>query len=232
MGFVVLPALATDISDVYNAYFQAFKTNPITTALFPHASAEDMTNPESEFRKGHTAHTQTWWQEGAKTQYTLKCVDSSTGKIAGMALWDVYLTPSDWKKGEIGWLQGEEKERAESLIMPLWETRAKLWDNERYVYCHVVAVAPEYQKKGVGKLLVDFGIEVARQARLPIYCESSQEGLRLYEQKGFKHLVGALKKKETGFEGQEGGEEDVPLLVWVPEGAQEELPKAVQQYLK
>lgn len=63
MGFVVLPALTTDISDVYDAYFKAFKTNPITTALFPHASAEDMVNPESEFRyikpasRNHCRHT-------------------------------------------------------------------------------------------------------------------------------------------------------------------------------
>lgn len=50
MGFVVLPALPADISEVYNVYFEAFRDNAITRALFPSASTEDLTNPESEFR--------------------------------------------------------------------------------------------------------------------------------------------------------------------------------------
>lgn len=50
MGFVVLPALVTDISAVYDVYFAAFKDNAVTRALFPSASATDMTNPDSEFR--------------------------------------------------------------------------------------------------------------------------------------------------------------------------------------
>lgn len=53
MGFVVLPALVADISAVYDVYFAAFKDNAITRALFPSATAEDMTNPESEFRYVH-----------------------------------------------------------------------------------------------------------------------------------------------------------------------------------
>ena len=50
MGFVVLPALVPDISAVYDVYFAAFKDNAVTKALFPSATASDMTNPESEFR--------------------------------------------------------------------------------------------------------------------------------------------------------------------------------------
>lgn len=50
MGFVVLPALVADISAVYDVYFAAFKDNAITRALFPSATVEDLTNPESEFR--------------------------------------------------------------------------------------------------------------------------------------------------------------------------------------
>lgn len=50
MGFVVLPALPADISAVYDVYFSAFRDNAITRALFPSATAEEMINPESEFR--------------------------------------------------------------------------------------------------------------------------------------------------------------------------------------
>jgi hypothetical protein len=49
-GFVVLPALVTDISAVYDVYFAAFKDSFVTRALFPAATSEDMINPASEFR--------------------------------------------------------------------------------------------------------------------------------------------------------------------------------------
>lgn len=50
MPFAVLPALIPDISDVYSAYFAAFANDPITRALFPSATPEDLKNPESAFR--------------------------------------------------------------------------------------------------------------------------------------------------------------------------------------
>lgn len=50
MGFVVLPAMIPDISAVYDVYFAAFANDRITHALFPNATNEDLTNPDSEFR--------------------------------------------------------------------------------------------------------------------------------------------------------------------------------------
>lgn len=50
MGFVVLPALVPDISAVYDVYFEAFKNNAVTRALFPSASEADLTDAKSEFR--------------------------------------------------------------------------------------------------------------------------------------------------------------------------------------
>ena len=50
MGFVVLPALIPDITAVYDVYFAAFANDAVTRALFPKASIEDLTNPESDFR--------------------------------------------------------------------------------------------------------------------------------------------------------------------------------------
>ncbi|KAH6633423.1 acyl-CoA N-acyltransferase [Boeremia exigua] len=230
MGFVVLPALPADISAVYDVYFAAFKDNAITRALFPSATAEDLTDPESEFRKGHTAHTLQYMQNNL-TQHTLKCVDAETGKIVGMALWDVYITPSDWEKGEIGWLSGKERQRAEALIGPLWGAREKLWSKERYLYCHVLAVHPDSQRKGVGELLVEYGKKIAVQANLPIYVESSKDAIRLYEKTGFRWLKERpVHKLNDLWPDSSSDEEDqeIPLLVWIPEGQKSILPAAVQ----
>ena len=50
MSFVVLPAPNADISAVYDVYFAAFASDPLTHALFPDATDDDLQNPDSEFR--------------------------------------------------------------------------------------------------------------------------------------------------------------------------------------
>ncbi len=149
-----------------------------------------------------------------------------------MALWDVYITPSDWTKGEIGWLQGKERERAEALIGPLWSARERMWSKERYLYCHVIAVHPDFQRRGIGELLVEYGKKIALQAKLPIYVESSRDAIRLYEKSGFRWLLErpVHKSKDLYPDGTNGDGEDheVPLLVWIPEGEKTLLPEAVQ----
>ncbi|KAG9189121.1 hypothetical protein G6011_05989 [Alternaria panax] len=142
MGFVILPPLVPDISAIYDVYFAVLKDNILTRVLFPSASEKNLTDANSDFREvpifgldllqAHTAHVSKYWKTSA-TQYTLKCIDTDTNKIFGVALCDAYIAPSDWKKGEIGWLEGKERERAEALVRPLWDTREKLRLNERYI---------------------------------------------------------------------------------------------------
>jgi ribosomal protein S18 acetylase RimI-like enzyme len=149
-----------------------------------------------------------------------------------MALCDVYITPSDWKRGEIGWLQGEERERAEALVKPLWDARERLWLNERYIYCHVMAVHPDYQRKGIGEMLMKYEIGISQQTGLPIYIESSKEGIKLYEKMGSRRLKEKLvhKSEDSSPEKTNGAREDqeLPLYVWLPEGGEKQLPKSVE----
>ncbi|KAH7396941.1 acyl-CoA N-acyltransferase [Phaeosphaeria sp. MPI-PUGE-AT-0046c] len=227
MGFVVLPALLKDISAVYDTYFAAFQDHAVTKALFPSATAADMTDSASEFRKAHTAHIQAYWSTDA-TQYTVKCVDTENGEVVGMALWDIYLTPSEWRRGEISWLSGDERERAEKLVSPLWEAREKLWLDERYLYCHVVAVHPRYQRRGIGQMLMEYGIGVARTAGLPVYIESSRDGTRLYEKTGCRRLKNPLQAEKKTCGSEESENTDLTLFVWIQNGGEDQLPPAVE----
>lgn len=128
MGLVVLPVLAPEIRSVYDTYFSAFKDDLILDVLFPSGITE-------EFRAGHAVHTRAYW-DSSDTQYTVKCVDSETGDILGMALWDVYLKErpeSEWKNPGVTWLEGKQKERAEQILKPLWKKKDDLWGGSRYV---------------------------------------------------------------------------------------------------
>ncbi|KAL6712230.1 hypothetical protein ACN47E_000107 [Coniothyrium glycines] len=231
MGFAVLPALVPDIEAVYDVYFSAFQDNAVTRAFFPSASAEQLVDSKSEFRKTHASHVLQYWHTST-TQYTIKCVDTETGAVVGMALWDCYITASDWKKGEITWLEGKERERAEALVQPLWSAREKLWLNEKYLYCHVIAVDPKFQRRGIGELLFNYGTNIAHQAQLPIYIESSAEAVRLYEKMGCKklkertiHRADPSRKEESNGIGEDQG---INLYVWTPDNDNSRLPRAVE----
>jgi ribosomal protein S18 acetylase RimI-like enzyme len=182
-------------------------------------------------RKAHTAHVLSYWHTSS-TQYTVKCVDSATGAIVGMGMWDVYLTPSEYKKGDIGWLEGAERERAEALVKPFWTFRERLWTGERYVYCHLTAVHPKAQRRGIGKLLMEYGMRIAEQAGLPIYTEASQAAIALYERIGFQRLKQSIKHKAdllwTEDNKGDGKDHEVPLVVWVPEGKWGLLPRCIE----
>ncbi|KFA67794.1 hypothetical protein S40285_04511 [Stachybotrys chlorohalonatus IBT 40285] len=213
---VVLPALIPDIRKVYDIYFNAFKNELmgqiILEILFPGELTE-------EFRQAHAAGTLAYWHT-CPWQYTFKCVDTDTGDIIGMGLGDVYLTErteEERKNHGVPWLLGEQRERAEAILNPLWEMREKLFGGRRYIYCHVIGVDPKYQGRKAGALLVQWGIELGEKASLPVYFESSPSTVGLYKKMGFQELDEKIVHKAATL----GTETDieVPLMVKMPSSA-------------
>lgn len=132
MGFAILPALIPDIQTVYDVYFSAFQAESMGARMLKLLFPGGVT---SEFREGHTAGVLNWWHHSTD-QYTFKCVDTDSGEIVGMALLDIYLherTATERKNPGLLWLEGEERERAERVVSPLWDIREKLLAGRRYI---------------------------------------------------------------------------------------------------
>ncbi|KAK2877095.1 hypothetical protein FQN49_001418 [Arthroderma sp. PD_2] len=72
-------------------------------------------------------------------------------------------------------------------------------------YLTTIAVDPEYQRQGIGKLLTQRGIYHAIEENVPIGLETSVRGRNLYEKMGFKQF-----KTETM------GGLSIPVMVWEP----------------
>ncbi|KAK3315674.1 hypothetical protein B0H66DRAFT_565736 [Apodospora peruviana] len=221
MVFAVLPALIPDIGPVYDAYFAAFGADHdgrvLLDIIFPDGFES------AEFRKAHTAGTLAYWHQ-APTQYTIKCVDSRTAEVVGMALFDVYPPIPEGESDDvrhkfpgIPWLQGERLEKAHKVLSPLYEARGKVWGNKAYIYVHAVAVDPKFQGRGAGAALTQHIIDLGNRGQLPIYLESSPKSEGLYKKLGFERL-----SKETASvvhkKGVLGSEADVevPLMVKSP----------------
>jgi GNAT superfamily N-acetyltransferase len=92
------------------------------------------------------------------------------------------------------------------------------WGNKRLELADCAA-DPKYHRRGAGKALLEYGLEKAGEANVPITLTASPMGRHLYLHLGFQEL---------GFFdcGEEGQEEKVRtwVMVWTPEGWKKEAP--------
>ncbi|TQB67500.1 hypothetical protein MPDQ_005476, partial [Monascus purpureus] len=211
MPFSILPALIPDIRTVYDVFFSAFQADPkdalLLDILFPGGRVNT-----PEFREGHRSGTLNWWHTSTD-QYTFKCIDTDTGEIVGMALLDVYIrerSEEQRKNPGVLWLQGKERELAERIVNPLADMREKLWGGRPYIYCHVIAVKPEFQRQKAGTAIVSWQKDLVDQLGLPMYLESNPSIKNFYEKMGFETLPETIVHKA----GDLGTDEDVevPLM--------------------
>ncbi|KAF2231435.1 acyl-CoA N-acyltransferase [Viridothelium virens] len=79
-------------------------------------------------------------------------------------------------------------------------------------HCTVLGVSPKYRRRGIGSLLLNWGLEKAREEGVPAVLEATPAGVALYEKTGFKPVL-------------EVGPEDTPeyfltIMIWEPEELQ------------
>lgn len=131
MTFLVVPATLADIRAVYDVWFASFEGQLILGLLYPGTDLND-----EAFRTAHAEGTLEYWK-GLTMEHTFKCVDTETGRVAGMATWQVYWrgrTAEERVKPWIGWLEGEKRERVEGFLGKLWEKREH-WIGDRPHIC-------------------------------------------------------------------------------------------------
>ncbi|KAL1959450.1 hypothetical protein VTO42DRAFT_1895 [Malbranchea cinnamomea] len=80
-------------------------------------------------------------------------------------------------------------------------------------YLATLVVDPSYQRRGIGKLLLQWAIEQATEERVPIGLEASSIGEKLYEKMGFRSF------KWIEFE---KGSTKKPVMLWEPEALHED----------
>lgn len=79
-----------------------------------------------------------------------------------------------------------EQERADAaLLLEDFLTRRRRECKEGHVLCFLLFTDPEYQGKGCGKMMMQWGNNVADSLMLPCWIEASPEGELLYKQVGY-----------------------------------------------
>jgi GNAT superfamily N-acetyltransferase len=89
---------------------------------------------------------------------------------------------------------------------------------DTFLDCMTMATHPDYRRKGIGRLLVQWGIDVAEQLGLPIYLESTTSAIPFYESIGFQAVKGESvvhKAEVTG----DAEDVEVPVMFKMPSKA-------------
>lgn len=147
----------------------------------------------------------------------LKVVDSSLGgKIIGIAQWDIYPNPLTDREFEQVCAMEEApdespKEVWDEFFGYISRSRRKwLADRAPRACLFALGVLPEYRRKGVGTMLMRWGVEMADELGLEGYLEATMMGKPLYEKFGFQ--VVDKVRYDMGKYGKEGWDETVVML--------------------
>jgi ribosomal protein S18 acetylase RimI-like enzyme len=150
-----------------------------------------------------------------KQFFAFKAVDDETGEIVGEARWMIYYedetltktieeeqtervtppTPQMKVEANRAFQRLLSTVKREVLEVPgTRQTDAKESDLNavttlrKRVYLHVLMVHPNHQRKGIGRQLVQWGVDEADRLGLIAYLEASTDGRRLYEQAGYESV--------------------------------------------
>ncbi|KAM0799118.1 acyl-CoA N-acyltransferase [Usnea florida] len=170
-----------DIARVTEILFDAFGTrNHYINTLYPH---HDTPNG----RAGHCERLLSLKLNDATSRW-LKVTDTSTGKIIGQAMWQVYVEkPPETPLTEDFWGNDEEKEYGQDLYRAYRVPRRRLIRAATGpVLClAMLSVDPDHQHRGAGTMMVNWGLELADKIGAEATVEATLEGRHLYEQRGF-----------------------------------------------
>ncbi|PQE09984.1 GCN5-related N-acetyltransferase protein [Rutstroemia sp. NJR-2017a BVV2] len=98
---------------------------------------------------------------------------------------------------------------------------SKYWDGEKFParknrwYVNTLTVHPEYQGRGVGRVLMNDVLERAQRERVPVGLAASPEGEFLYRKLGFEYLGDFSMRVDNVLEGDKPGGGH---FLWLPEG--------------
>lgn len=174
---------------------------------------------------------------------------TGTGEVVGWALWSRHgkrEKAEEWKRGNAGWRMGLERsllglgkryfERMPGVdrtaerghVRELMPILGEEWPKEifeEFWELDGLYVDPREYRRGIGRMLVMWGVERGMEEGVPVVVRSSPQGKRLYLSCGFE-----VVKREVGFDAYiPEFEEDLKVmapeeargcwaLCWQPEG--------------
>jgi GNAT superfamily N-acetyltransferase len=141
--------------------------------------------------------------------YWVKATYIPTNKIIGVAGWQAPGSPvhTFWRRSatqfykwdeKYNWSEADVEEMWQGVDMSVWEggfekddkARQEVLGDEPHWYLAPLFTRPEFKGRGIGSMLLKWGIEQADATNpvTPMYLESSEYAVKVYEHVGFVNL--------------------------------------------
>jgi GNAT superfamily N-acetyltransferase len=154
------------------------------------------------------------------TAIYFKAVLENTNQIIGLAKWNLFPTAGPhfpWPKTGfaedantelLGWFFGQLDEKRNAFM----DQRERVKERG-YLYMAILAVDPKFQRMGVGRKLLEWGLEKADKEGLECWIEASPAGKPLYEKVGWGEVgVTDVELKRWGWQGEEKNSKTVSMF--------------------
>ncbi|KAM0721641.1 hypothetical protein Q7P37_002566 [Cladosporium fusiforme] len=188
MPIKLLPMTEADVDAQADLMWAAFGTD-LMDVFYPNGfSATDREHSKKDtlasMRKGTD-----------ETFLFIKAVDTDlNNQIVSTAKWQIY--PRQRSQEELDseaaggrehlFSEGANVEAMKEFFGELAQGRKERFGGDPYVLLSILVVHPDHQRRGLGAMQLEKGLEVADRLGLPAYLESSPKGKGLYAKYGFE----------------------------------------------
>ncbi|KAJ6489759.1 acyl-CoA N-acyltransferase [Mycena sanguinolenta] len=221
--------------DCYNASFGE-PMQPFIQLLFPTLGKADP--PQDQYDEG-VERLKAWHLLDPNSQWR-KVVDTDTGRIAGASAWKIHKENPFAAEPEpldaSWWPAGSARAFAETSLAKLVAPHAR-FAQRPHVYLSVIFTHPEYRRRGISQLSMDWGMKLADELGLVMFLDAGVHGRKLYETNGFVYVeenpldVTTDAPDETWLEMQRlVGTGTTTWLMWRPAGGKYEEGKTVKPW--
>lgn len=160
----------------------AFRSSQLLSLMLP----PDPSSPENFANTVHN-HEKAW-----ATDPNAKYVKAALpdGKIIGEAKWYFLLDAEAREKDpwEIDFAPGANRELYNGYFGALNKARMERLGGKRHILMAILAIDPEYQRKGVGHELLRWGLKQADEEQVECWIDASPAGHGLYKQFGWEDV--------------------------------------------
>ncbi|KAL8708855.1 MAG: hypothetical protein Q9220_006311 [cf. Caloplaca sp. 1 TL-2023] len=197
MPFQILPAEPSDIPEIAVIQHEAFKDDPIIGRLWPDVDRQVKHEYDIKLLQRHFA------QKELLGSVFHKLVDTENGKIVAFSKWKYGYTLTPEQQAEKEKLDtkrfhppGSNETLYNDFFSQLDARRKKYCGDDKdyfsqlttIIVLHILMVIPDYQRRGLGAMLIREGLAAADRDEAKCYIEASPAGLELYKRYGWKQV--------------------------------------------
>ncbi|TAQ89382.1 hypothetical protein B7494_g2266 [Chlorociboria aeruginascens] len=197
------PALLADFPTLARLEADAFRDEEFSMVAFgPEGNSEE----NLAIRAVAMARQPT---EPGKTMRFMKAVIEKEGKeeIVGFAGWGKVIGREKTEEGggkekkQYSWGIGANVKLCEDVFLKADEDMERAIEGKDYMKCWSLMVSRNYQRRGIGTLLLEDGLKEADADNLPMVLGASPGGIELYRKYGFRDFE-VMDTKLWEYEGE------------------------------